>query len=475
MINIKKIFQSFSAVIVFSSVLTAQNLEPEMMYPDTLRSTIDSVYINSPQWDKELRLVISKTDTINWGTYGYKEVYFDIWTDLDTIRVPHVNYPYEQLIKIPLVSSKDTTLCILRFQAISSNFDDDYVVKNKGKVSFEIPEVYELANIILYLSECSKKTNNRPENTAYTEKILKHFSAFEHHPLIQILNRRCSTPDFWETYYGFRENSMAFNFNNEYLEYNTPYKHVWWDSSNISGGQFRNMLYLIQDFANRSNFREFYNNNLDYYKSLKERESKLLPVEKMWKWLEGQFPYKMDSYKIIFSPLIDGSHSTQKFQKGFFEAPEFQECVMFINSSEDIDSNAEYSEELKEGLMSGIVFTEIDHNYINPASDGHIQQIKSLFHDKEDWATKEAQQNYGSEYAIFNEYMTHSVYCIYVIENYPKELANEIINRRIDLMDRRGFPKFKEFNQKLAALMIDNPKTIFESYNDVFKVMGTLK
>ncbi|SNR82700.1 protein of unknown function, partial [Maribacter sedimenticola] len=475
LMNMKEIFQFFSVVVIFSTVLTAQNLEPEMVYPDTLRSNNDSVYINSPKWDKELRLGISKADTINWGTYGYKEVYFEIWTDLDTIKIPHVNYPFKQLIKIPLVSSKDTTLCILRFQSITSNFDDNYVLKNQGKASFEIPEVYELANIILYLSECSKKTNNHPENTTYINSLENHFAAFKNHKLIQILNKKCSNSDFWNTYYGFRENSLAFKFVEENLTYDTPYKHVYWDNSGIMGGQFRNMLYLIQDFAKESNFREFYNQNIDFYNSLKERESKLLPINQMWDWIEKEFPQRMDSYKIIFSPLIDGSHSTQKFQKGFFKEPEFQESVMFINSTESIDSNLEYSEELKEGLMSGIVFTEIDHNYVNPTSDQHIQQIKSIFHNKDFWATKDAQQNYSSEYAIFNEYMTHSVFCVYITEHYPEKLANEIIDKRITLMERRGYHKFKEFNKKIITLMKDNPRTIFQSYDDILNAMKSIK
>lgn len=471
----KSLFQFIIFGILYSNALLSQNLEPKMVYPDTLRSTNDSVFINSPKWNKELRLKISKGDTINWGTYGYNGVLFEIWTDIDTLKIPHVNHPYEQFIKIPIVTSKDTTLCILRFQAIDSNFDNSYVAKNKGRVSFEIPETYELANIILYLSECSIKTDNHPVKTEYIKKLEEHFSAFKNHKLIQILNKKCSNSDFWNTYYGFRENSLTFKFVEESLSYDTPYKHVYWDNSRIRGGQFRNMLYLIQDFAEQSNFRSFYNNNQEYYQKLIERESKLLPINQMWDWIEKEFPQRMDSYKIVFSPLIGGSHSTQKFQKGFFKEPEFQESVMFINSTESIDSYPEYSEKLKEGLMSGIVFTEIDHNYVNPTSDQHIEQIKSTFNNKDFWATKDAQRNYNSEYAIFNEYMTHSIFCLYVLENYPKELANEIIGQRIGLMERRGYVKFKEFNKRLVKLLRDNPRTIFKSYPDILKVVETIK
>ncbi|MFS4493823.1 DUF4932 domain-containing protein [Maribacter sp. 2308TA10-17] len=471
----KLLLQFLLSGILYPCSLLAQNLEPKMIYPDTLRSANDSVYINSPKWDKIKRLKITKEDTIDWGTYGHKGVHFEIWTDLDTLHIPHVNHPYEQHIKIPLISSKDTTHCILRFQAINSNFDNSYVEKNKGNVSFEIPEVYELANIILYLSECSEKTNNHPEDTPYVKRLENHFAGFKYHKLVQILNKKCSNSDFWNTYYGFRENSLAFKFVGEYLSYDTPYKHVFWDSARLKGGQFRNMLYLIQDFAEKSNFRSFYNNNIQYYEKLKQRQSKLLPINQMWDWIEQEFPQRMDSYKIVFSPLIGGSHSTQKFISGFLFDPEFQESVMFINSPESIDANPEYSEELKEGIMSGIVFTEIDHNYVNPTSDQHIEQIKSILHNRDFWATKDAQRNYSSEYAIFNEYMTHSVFCVYVLEKYPKELANIIIDDRMKLMERRGYPKFKEFNEKVMTLMKDNPKSIFESYDEVLKTMTSIK
>lgn len=453
----------------------AQNLEREMVYPDTLRSTNDSVFINSPKWDKELRLKISKEDTINWGTYGFKGVYFEIWTDMDTLKIPHVNHPNEQHIKIPIVSSNDTTLMIVRFQAINSNFDDGYVEKNKGKISFEIPEVYELANIILYLSECSKKTNNYTENTAYVKNLKRHFEPFKDHKLIQILNTKCSNPDFWNTYYGFRENSITYKFDGGFLSYNTPYKHVFWDSSRIRGGQFRNMLYLVQDFTEQSNFRSFFNSNQEYYQKLRERESELLPINQMWDWIEKEFPQRMDSYKIIFSPLIGGSHSTQRFQKGYFEDPEFEECVMFINSSESIDSKTEYTQELKEGLMSGVVFTEIDHNYVNPTSDLHIDQIKSIFQDKDFWSTKDAQQNYSSEYAIFNEYMTHSLFCLYIKEIYGTEVANDIIKDRVGHMNWRGYPKFEAFNTLLLDYMEGNETSVYDSYGDIIGLMKQIK
>ncbi|MBK6500570.1 MAG: DUF4932 domain-containing protein [Saprospiraceae bacterium] len=449
-------------------------MESEMIFPDTLRSIKDSFYVMSPQFDKIYSQLITKEDTFNLGTAGYKGVYMKIWTDIDTIIIPHVNYPLDQLLKIPVVSPRDTSMCILRFQGNSSNFNDKYLSLAKGKYKIEIPEVYELANIILYLSQCSNGTGNYP-SSEYANRVKIFFNAYKDHRLIQVLNNNCKSDKIWNTYYGFRENSICFQFENGLLQYNTPYKHVYWDQSQINGGQFRNLLYLVQDFADRSNFQKFYSENINYYTKLVQRQYQLLPIEKIWKWLENEFPQKMQSYKILFSPLISGSHSTQKFYTGFWGEPEFVENVMFINSPEGIDLKNELSEIIKEGLISGIVFTEIDHNYVNPTSSENIVSIKELLKEKNFWAIAEAQKNYSSEYAIFNEYMTHSLFCIYVKENYKLSDANDIIKERVKLMVKRGFPKFDEFNKVLSNILKNRTKTVYELYPEIINQMQSIK
>ena len=56
-----------------------------------------------------------------------------------------------------------------------------------------------------------------------------------------------------------------------------------------------------------------------------------------------------------------------------------------------------------------------------------------------------------------NEYMTHAVFCLRVLDNYDKETADFVIDRRESLMiNRRGFTRFKEFNRALIALREKN-------------------
>jgi hypothetical protein len=108
-------------------------------------------------------------------------------------------------------------------------------------------------------------------------------------------------------------------------------------------------------------------------------------------------------------------------------------------------------------------------------SDLFVKEIKSLMENKDLWASKEAQKNYRSEYSIFNEYMTHSVFCLYISENYESDVSKRVIDNRIALMERRGYPKFKEFNGILMKLMVNRPKKIHESYGRIIEEMKMLR
>ena len=462
---------SFSYCAIF-----AQTAPLVSNYPDTLWSETDTFYVHSDGWPEPWSFATTEGDTVDLGTDGYAGVSIKLWTSSDTVTVRYVNSPFKQWLYIPIASPKDTTIYRLRFNPQSAVFSEGYINQNIGQISFSIPETYELANIILFLSSCSQRTGNHP-NSTYAEKVSKHFSAFKNHPLVKILDSQCGADDYFQRYYNFRENSICYEFEEDNLIYAKPYAHVWGYSDVMQGGAFRELAYLVQDFAIKTEFRKFYQENLTYYQRLENREKELMPIDKMWRWLEKEFPSKIQSYKVVFSPLIGGSHSTQKFHHGSFMNSKFYEVVMFVNSSESIDQDENYSEQQKEGLMSGIVFTEINHNYVNPTTSQYRKEVDSLLANLENWATKDALANYGSAYAVFNEYMTHALFCLYVQESYSEEIANFVIQDREALMDRRGFNKFKQFNKILLTRLEKESrrKPVAEYYPEVLKQMETIE
>jgi hypothetical protein len=126
-------------------------------------------------------------------------------------------------------------------------------------------------------------------------------------------------------------------------------------------------------------------------------------------------------------------------------------------------------------LASGIVFTEIDHNYVNQISYKYQKQINSIFDKREIWTGANGDTDrYGNPSSVFNEYMTHAVFCIYVKENYDEQTANKIIKNRVNLMvEHRKYIKFKEFNDKLLSL--SGGRKVKDLYPDILNWASTIK
>ena len=227
-----------------------------------------------------------------------------------------------------------------------ANYTQEYIRQNKGKVIVEIPEVYELANIAIAISKYGLTDPRRVHKEGdYYHCVLKHFSPFKNHAII-------SDPVFDDNlgyYYAFRENSACYVFEGDSIIHGGTYNKM--RNPNL----FEKQRNLAEDFAGKGGFRKFYRDNLPYYQEQIQQYKDRVPVRKMWSWLERNFPARYDCYKVIFSPLIGGSHSTQRFEdKGF------KEIVMFVSgpgASENTDFN-----NVAEGLLSRVVFTEIDHN-----------------------------------------------------------------------------------------------------------------
>jgi hypothetical protein len=222
---------------------------------------------------------------------------------------------------------------------------------------------------------------------------------------------------------------------------------------------FKKLKPLIEDFSKKSNFRKFYKNNLAYYQELIERQQKNMPVRQMWTWLEDHFVApQINAYKVIFSPLIRSSHSTQQFAHSDIHHDFFWEIAMFVSGPNVFDNSKSLSEKQVEGLASGIVFTEIDHNYVNPVSSKYSSSIDSIFSDRTRWASQGGDtKNYPGPMEVFNEYMTHALFSLYIIDNYDKPTADFIISERESLMvERRHYVLFREFNKALIELYRTN-------------------
>lgn len=457
----KKIKILFFNLLLLSTVSLGQTVEET--YPKTLWCPNDTFVLKYKHFPKLFPYKVSREDKTSPGTDANMNEYATIYYGNDSIRLNYNNkLPYQHNFYINFESPKGKTTLRFHFNSVANYFDSNYTKSHNGKIAFAIPPVYELANIIWTLSPSGQRANDLNLEGEYYKRVLTYFKPYLNHKLFKQLD----FPDsiYANKYYDFRENSFAYNFQNPNLNekntkmlFNGPYYYVYGDEL-ADSSLFGKLRLLVEDFALKSKFKQFYKSNLSYYTKQIQRERELLPAKKMWTWLENEFPKtKYQSYKIIFSPLIGGSHSTQNYST-YADTARFGESVMFICNTDRYDEMKNLSEKQKEGLMSGIVFTEIDHNYVNPATNKYSKIIDSIFSNRKIWTRQgNSSDFYDNSISVFNEYMTWSVFCLYILDNYDKSTVDLVINEREERMvDKRHFIKFREFNQALIKIRMEH-------------------
>jgi hypothetical protein len=91
-----------------------------------------------------------------------------------------------------------------------------------------------------------------------------------------------------------------------------------------------------------------------------------------------------------------------------------------------------------------IVFTELNHGYINPTADRHAEAIVDAIKDTSFWAGERARGSYGSPLAIFNEYMNWGLVALRYLDRASAEDQEELLSRLDRFMGEqgRGFLQF---------------------------------
>jgi hypothetical protein len=117
-----------------------------------------------------------------------------------------------------------------------------------------------------------------------------------------------------------------------------------------------------------------------------------------------------------------------------------------------------------------MLFTEIDHNYVNPITDldSNLRKVVKSFSNIAKWNKA---SSYGLPALTFNEYMTWGVFMLYACDIYEGKDLKEIEKVTVDIMNYRGFIHFQEFYDQLLALYKnrDDGKTVADLYPDILK------
>ena len=340
------------------------------------------------------------------------------------------------------------------FGMIETDFPPEYIEENLKQIQTEIPRVYELLHVVIALTEPGQTGQyNLNYNSDYYQEVIKYFKPYDDHPAVQeYVNLRAEY-----SYSGLRKIfAYKFNDNNEIIK-NEIY--------NYSNKDLNNYSKLLEDFAQKSNFNNFYSQHQNYYDAKIKEFNKYTDLKEIWVWLEENYPNRYDSYKVVLSPLVFASHNTTSFsdtQKGF------KEIIMFVSSAELFTRHNFANEKLTAALTERMVFTEIDHNYVNPTTDQaeNMRQVMAVFGNLKKW---NQQSGYGNSALTFNEYMTWATACLYVHDNYNREVYNKFLKNTNDTMKARGFIKFPAFYDELLSLYKQTDKPIYKLYPDILE------
>lgn len=269
----------------------------------------------------------------------------------------------------------------------------------------EIPETYELSNIILALTDYGIEDKwEVQKNTDYYKQIISYFKPVSNHPLLDSVNY---SREKWESYLSFRTDAVAFSFDE-----NGNLKRDFKFYTNPGHNPFEENLALINDFVEKSNFRKFYADNEPFYNKLISRYEDYNFVKETVEFLDlrvgrSKQATNADIYKIILSPLVYRMNCHRQLQKNI-EAD-------FPSATEDFINGVSDDSDIKDRLNSNhLIFTEKDHEYVNPISDRYAELIKLNF-DNKYWDIKSGYSGINS----FNEYMTWAVYDLFLDEKFP--------------------------------------------------------
>ncbi len=337
-----------------------------------------------------------------------------------------------------------------------TDFPTEYIEKNKNNIQVEIPRVYELLHIVIALTDSAQEHKyNLNYNSEYFQAVQSHFQEYSDHPAVKEYEKIRA-----EYSYSNPRMLFTYEFNNNEVTASEVYDFK------VDREDADAYAKLLTDFAQKSNFNQFYNKHKSYYQEKIKEFEKYTNLKRSWQWLEENYPVSYDSYKVILSPLVFGSHNTIRFGDS---EENYNEIVMFVSTAELFTFRDIESEALISALTERMVFTEIDHNYVNPVTDKkeNMKKIMEVFGNLDKWNNKSG--NYSKRGLTFNEYMTWGTACLYTYEYYEPAVYEEFIHHTKESMKYRGFVKFPEFYEELLTLYKESDKPIAELYPELLE------
>lgn len=366
------------------------------------------------------------------------------------------------LLLTPLV-----VLCQAKPKGKDVTFTKEYIKKYNRKYTIESPETIELILTIIAITPTGIADENMINHeTGYYKEVINTFKPFDQEPVVKKVDSLISQ-NILEYFY-LTCNSYAYKFKGKKIVPTKVY-HILADEIGTYKMEKNNLielLPLLEEFSQKTSFKNFHKKQLNYYNSIKNDFEKYSPIKKQWDWLESHFSTKHNSYKILFSPLIGGMNCTNSYEDNGFS-----ETLMFLPT---VLRSPKWTEHFTEAFNTRVMFSEIDHNYVRKPSNQYEEKINVAFSNRNKWVdtTVYGTQYYPTPVKVFNEYMTFGAFLLYCNDTYSDINTLEKTRKDVEslLTKERGFPMFKEFYIKLEELYNNSSeKNIEDIYPTLLK------
>ncbi|MBC3787107.1 DUF4932 domain-containing protein [Spirosoma utsteinense] len=322
-------------------------------------------------------------------------------------------------------------------------FSDAYKKVNEGKTLVEIPEVYELINVVFALTDYGK-TDAIDKDTEYYPQVMSHFSPYKNHPVVRTIDSllRASA----DNYAPLKMDGYAYSFQGDKLVKSPIYDRISWGELN----RLTPYVPLLESFARKSRFRSFFKAHTPYYTKLISDFQKRVNVATMKTWLEKQFPAThYSAVKMLFTPLVGSNQSANNFEDNGFKEAQAHINYPFISKA-----LVAQPEDVIRGRQMVIAFTELNHSYLNPEADKYARDVSAAYKNRVAWITSNTpSSNYDNPLSCFEEYMNYGLVTLLFADLFDTKTFTTL-NEGIEsnMVASRGFRKFHEFNQELLRL-----------------------
>lgn len=339
----------------------------------------------------------------------------------------------------------DTVLCHFTSHKFikAAVFTDAYKKANEDKTNIEVPEVYELINVVFALTDYGK-TGAIYKETPYYPAVMTHFSPYKTHPAVRTIDSLLAKSG--DNYSNLKMDSYAYRFVGDKIQNGGIYDRVSWGEVN----QLEPYVPLLEQFAKVSNFRSFYQKHSAYYKTLIEDFRDNVDVVTMKSWLEKQFPTThYSAFKVLFTPLVGHNQSANHFDDNGFSEAQAHVDFPFVDAAQKKQPQA-----LTKGQRMKIIFTELNHSYLNPEAEKYTKEIATAFNDLAKWSTPNTPStNYNNPLSCFEEYMNYGLVTLLYYDLFDKKTF-DVLSTNVEkgMVANRGFRRFREFDQELLKL-----------------------